>query len=175
AAFRDRRPRVACLTLPLAGGAAYLACCQGYRPRTPLSMNEAVMWAAMFRRYGPIATMVPHLLAVGATGIVLGPFHSTAQYPDLAGIVTGLALLGLAAFAAVAGTARMHRTILAMAVLAVAPYVLVAAARANVYDLLNIGMPQAARTPRYHYVATIPLAVVLSLVLVPLVQRARAI
>ncbi len=114
------------------------------------------------------AALLGHLLAVGVSGLVLGAAQSSTSYPDTASaVVIGLVGAGVIGTAMTA-SATLRRRLFASVLLALAAYAVVAAGRAGFWSLFKVPMAKAALVPRYHYVGTLLLAVILSLVLAQL-------
>jgi predicted small secreted protein len=110
-------------------------------------------------------SMLGHLLATGLSGLVTGPFNP----PDATYVAPPMAWWTLVAFGFVLiGSLRVseptvRRRVAALALLTAAVYGLIALARANFYRLSRIPIEDAARMERYHYVATIPIAILLAI------------
>ena len=73
-----------------------------------------------------------------------------------------IAGLGLSAWR---GDWKTRRTMIAMAALAMGVYGVVAAGRAHIYIVFHVPLAKAAAEPRYHYVGTIPIVILICQVL----------
>ena len=114
-------------------------------------------------RWPSVLRMIGGLLAVGAISPLLGPLESQLPGPDLWVVgVTAVYVAAVIALALRGSTTRRHQ-LFACIVLAVSSYSMVAFGRAGLYVALKYGM--GVTVHRYHYVASIPLAVVTCLIL----------
>jgi hypothetical protein len=172
-ALAERGSQVVVLSLVAVVPVLYFGIRRLYFHFVPMPMQDAILEAVALSRYGPIAAMLWHLIGFSVTGVVAGFFLTPERYPGPAS--RGLVALFLVAVLAgvVCGDGTARRRIGALASVAVAAYALVAVGRANVYALLKVDPWVAARVPRYHYVGTIPVALLL-VVLVGQAVRGRA-
>lgn len=119
-----------------------------------------------------ILTMLAGLAAYGLTGLSAGFAFRGGPPPDAlvrpVAVVATVAVLWVLA----RGSRDTRRYLIAMLVLVAGTYGMVAMGRAVFFagDALHIGMSQ----PRYHYVGTIPLAIILGIVLAHLGARLPA-
>lgn len=106
--------------------------------------------------------MVAYLASCGLGSIVIGFFGTVDAFPPSAWIISGV-FAGAVAMTFVGSDARVRRALLACAVLAFGCYGIIAQGRAQFFqaETLAAGAAQA----RYHYVATLPFAAMLGLVL----------
>jgi hypothetical protein len=111
---------------------------------------------------GPLATTAD-LVGVGLCGLVAGFAWVPCPYPAAGAI--GLACLAalLVALGALVAAPSRRRWLLALTVLVGAVYGSVAVGRADVQASFQISSSQLARALRYHYLASIPLALLLCL------------
>jgi len=113
--------------------------------------------------YDLMAAMLVFLLGYGAVSLVLTFFYTAGAFPGalpyaaLAFFAVGFVL----AFAR--ATPRTRRQMLGLLVLTLGSYGIIAAGRAIFFRLPMMGA--AVAQPRYHYVGTIPLTVLLCLIL----------
>jgi hypothetical protein len=171
AALAERGSQVLVLSLVAIVPALYFGIRRLYFHFVPMPMQDAILAAVALSHYGPIAAMLWHLIGFGVTGIVAGFLVAPQAYPGPASrsLVASFVMAVLAGVLLGDGAAR--RRIGALASLAVATYALVAVGRANVYALLKVDPWVAARVPRYHYVGTIPLALLLVVLVGQAVRR----
>lgn len=128
------------------------------------------------RAFAPIPKMLWHLVAFSVTALLAGfSFFPETPYPSLlANVLVALY------FAALVGTlliaeAAVRKRIVAMLLLQLAVYGMVAVGRANFFILLfNAGPAVSAKVSRYHYMAAIPTVMILSLIVNELSRIARA-
>jgi len=122
-----------------------------------------------------IASMLASLVGYGIASLLVGAAAAPLPYPG----VLATAAIGAFVTVVVATLPDMdllaRRWIAALGMLVIAVYGLIAAARAAFYTALGASMTLAAAEGRYHYVATMLLALVLCLTLhaVPLPAGAR--
>jgi hypothetical protein len=117
-------------------------------------------------------------VGAGFAELVLGGMTGASDYPGPLALATVAACALLLAATAVRRPALDGRRIAAMLLVAVAAYAIIAAGRANLYlQLPTLRDPaRAAMVPRYHYLATLPLAIALAIALAVLpVPRALAV
>jgi hypothetical protein len=164
AALRRRGLRIAFLALPLVVVGLYGAFRQLHTLLAPLPIGQAIMESVAFSQYRPILAMLWHLIAVAVSGLLLGFRFSANDYPGAASHLAvacfAVALLGLLA----GSDAATRRLCVALAVLSLGAYAMVAVGRSNVYLMFQIAPAVSARQLRYQYVGMIPLAILLSLV-----------
>lgn len=165
AAWRQPGVRLAYLALPAVTLVAYfgLRRLAGWIEPLPFSEQVHPMSAASGLLFAP-AMLLP-LLGVAVGGSALSYFFQPEHFPDTRTWVTVAALavgLGLVAWR---GDWKERRGALAMAVLAVGVYAVLAVGRAQVYTAFNLPLARAAAEPRYHYVGTIPVVILLCLAL----------
>lgn len=164
-AWRQRGVRLAYLALPAVTLAVYFALKRLAASFEPLTTSELFAQVAAETGLWVAPAMVPPLVGVGISGLILGYLFDPRRYPDLrdwAVIVmfaTGLALIAWRA------TWPRRRQALAMVVLALGVYTVIAIGRASVFIAFHASLTQAAITERYHYIAAIPLVVLLCQIL----------
>jgi hypothetical protein len=165
AAWARAQVRTACLALPAATMALYFGCRRIAGWLEPLPLRETIHEVAALHALPVAPAMLASLLGTGVAGAVLGPFadgfgHSAALIgPTVVVFCLGLGLV------AWRGDGRARRVLIAMAVLAVTVYALIAVGRAAAYAMFNADVVEAAKAPRYHYVGTLPITVLFSLIL----------
>jgi len=161
-----RRPglRAAYLALPLVTLAVYYASRRLYLLVAPLPIAELLQEAIATRV--PLRVMLPlvgHLLGFSVSSVVLGffrpPYPSLACWAAIAAFAVGVGVVVWR------GDRPARRAALAMVSLVAAIYCVIALGRASLYNGLRIPPSGAAGYARYHYVATIPVVVLLCLVL----------
>jgi hypothetical protein len=159
-----RRPgvRLAYLALPLVTVALYF----GFRRlhgllEPPLWWEEHIVEHASLARLGNAARMLPDLVSVSVGALLRGflppPRGRGGDSGWLATVCFALALAWLLR----SGDAAMRRTVTALAILCVASYLIVAAGRVPLFPDAKLLVDQ----PRYHYVASIPIVLLMCLVL----------
>jgi hypothetical protein len=144
------------LSLPVVTGALYVAFGYLYAVYVDHQLDEMFLMHTFFKPPA-IFRMVRHLLEFGSTRLALGFAGVHVPYPglltNLVAACAGAALLAVA----VTGDARTRRLLLALALVAVAAYGIIALGRSNVYLMFKQPATVAAATPRYHYVGALPL------------------
>jgi hypothetical protein len=165
AAWRQPGVRFAYLTLPAVTLAVYF----GLRTLSawiqPFTFSENIHLMAARDGIRDIPQMLVPLVGFAVGGAGLGHAFDPARFVDgrtwvmIAALVLGL---GLAAWR---GDWKTRRSMIAMAALAVGVYGVVAAGRAHVYLVFHFPLAKAAAEPRYHYVGTIPIVILICLVL----------
>ena len=153
--------RLAYLALPVVTLAGYFALKRLAALIEPLTADE--IYQQIFAETGlwVAPAMVAPLVGVGVSGTILGYLFDPQRYPDLrdwAAIVafaTGLALIAWRA------TWPRRRQALAMVVLALGVYSVIAIGRAALLIVFQASLTWGASAARYHYIATIPIVVLL--------------
>jgi hypothetical protein len=163
-AWRRPRMRVAWLLLPVLTLALYFAFRRLYALIGTLSLTEVLQEYMAVSGVRDLPPMLGHLLAFSVAGAILG-FFLPAAYPSPAAWGAVAVFLAGVVFVLVRGDARTRRTALAMMALGGSIYLLIAAGRSGIYAMLKISALQAAGVPRYHYVGSIPVVVLLCLIL----------
>lgn len=164
-AWRQPVVRLAYLALPAVTLGVYFALRQLSGWIEPLPFSEAVHRTAATSGLWNAPAMLLPLLGFAVGGSALGHGFEPARFPDARTWVTSAAFavgLGLVAWR---GDWKTRRAALAMAALAVGVYAVVAVGRAQVYTMFSVPVARAAAEPRYHYVGTIPVVILLCLVL----------
>jgi len=164
-AWRQPGVRIAYLALPAVTLAVYF----GLRTLSawiqPLPSSENMHLIAARDGLRDIPPMLLPLIGFAVGGAGLGHAFDPGKFVDartcvmIAVLVLGL---GLAAWR---GDWKTRRTMIAMAALAVGIYGIVAAGRAHIYIVFHFPLVKAAAEPRYHYVGTIPIVILICLVL----------
>jgi hypothetical protein len=164
-AWRQPGVRMAYLALPMVTLAVYLAVRALAQWMDPLPASERAHQALAARGLLTAPRMLLPLLGVAIGGTTLGHWFDPARFVDsrswtaIAVFVVGLGIL------AWRGDARARRTALAMGALAVGVYGVLAVGRAYGYTVFGVPLARAAAEPRYHYVGTIPIVVLVCLAL----------
>jgi hypothetical protein len=165
AAWRQPGVRIAYLALPAVTLAVYfgLRTLSAWIQPLPFAENMHLIAA----RYGlrDVPMMLLPLIGFAVGGAGLGHAFDPGRFVDARTWVTIAALvlgLGLAAWR---GDWKTRRTMIAMASLALGVYGVVAAGRAHVYIMFHFPIARAAAEPRYHYVGTIPIVILICQVL----------
>jgi hypothetical protein len=164
-AWRQPGVRLAYLALPAVTLAVYF----GLRTLSawiqPLAFSENMHLIAARAGLRDIPLMLLPLIGFAVGGAGLGHAFDPGRFVDartwvmIAALVLGL---GLAAWR---GDWKTRRAMIAMAALAVGVYGVVAAGRAHIYIVFHFPLVKAAAEPRYHYVGTIPIVILICLVL----------
>lgn len=128
-------------------------------------MSEYIHQNAALSRYQPIVVMLWHLVAFAVTGLAQGFAFVPNDYPGTASQVAAPIYLGALALVFVASDALTKRRIAALVLLCLAIYTLVAMGRSNVYLMFHYEPSASARQARYHYVGTIPIAMLFAMML----------
>jgi hypothetical protein len=160
-AWRQRGVRLAYLALPVVTLAGYFALKRLAALLEPLPADE--IYQQIFAETGlwVAPTMVAPLVGVGVSGTILGYLFDPQRYPDLrdwAAIVAFASGLALIAWRA---TWPRRRQALAMVVLALGVYSVIAIGRAALLIVFHASLTWGATAARYHYIATIPIVVLL--------------
>ncbi|HVP31600.1 MAG TPA: hypothetical protein VMW35_20820 [Myxococcota bacterium] len=122
--------------------------------------------------YGLSAVLLGPLFTFGDDGVALGPLRGVpreALLPIAWGIAAASALVWAWAFRGAAPARR--RQMLALAILPIAVYGLIALARSPMTVWFGLPLDWMASVPRYHYVATASLAGSVGLVLAEIADR----
>src|SRR5262245_38049764 len=119
----------------------------------------------------PAATLTTtaDLFGVGLLGLVASFSRTSFAQPSTLGLAGAAALLAVAG--AVWSPSARRRWLVGLGILAAAVYGSVAVGRAAVQVMFNQTAIFLAQTPRYHYVATVPLALMLTLAVATLASR----
>ncbi len=165
AAWRQPGVRVAYLVMPAVTLAVYFGLRHLAAWIEPLPFSEEVHRLAALSGLGYALVMLPSLLGFAAASSALGYLVDPERFPDprtwatIAAFAIGLGVL------AWRGDRKARRAALAMAALAVGVYAVIAVGRARVYSGFGVALARAAAEPRYHYVGTIPVVILLCLAL----------
>lgn len=164
-AWRHRLLRVLFLLLPVAIVGLYF----GYRrvaaAIAPFTFAEQYIVAQAAAPPWAGLAMVGHLLGVGTAGLLLGIFSAPLVYPGGAARAALIAAGVGVVLALLIGDARGRRQLLASLVLALGGYGTIALGRANFYAAAHWALPAAARQPRYHYAAMLPVTMAVCVLL----------
>jgi hypothetical protein len=112
--------------------------------------------------------MSAYLFSHGLTALLLGFWGASGRFSATAtSLATGTFLIALA-ITWVRASAPVRRRLAAFLITATACYAIIAAGRSQFFDLARMGA--GAAQPRYHYVGTLPLAMMLALILAHLTR-----
>lgn len=164
-AFRQRGLRLAFTSLPLVVATFYFGFRRLYWLNTPLPMAEFILGDIAFRQHLPIVSMLWHLVAVGVTGLALGFQFVPDSYPDFTSRAAVTLYFAAVVACAVASDGATRRRILALLVLCIGAYGIIAIGRSNVFLMFKVEPWVSARQSRYQYAGTVPLVIVACLVL----------
>jgi hypothetical protein len=164
-AWRQPGVRLAYLALPAVTLAMYfgLRALSGWIEPLPLSETAHLM-AAESGLWSAPAMLLP-LLGFAVSGAALGHGFDRARFLDARTWVTIVAFvlgLGLIAWR---GDPKARRTAVAMAALAVGIYGVIAVGRTQVYTMFHFPLAEAATEPRYHYLGSMPIVILICQVL----------
>jgi hypothetical protein len=162
--LRDKKVRAIVASIPVAVIALYFVSRWVFFLFEPIPASEAMTFQLAFSKLGPNVVMFGYLMAIGASGLLHGfaipqELFQPAPPPD-AVLVSVYAAVVVAALAL--GKGETRRRIAALLVASAAVYGLIALGRANTYLMWDTPPSVSARTGRYHYVGTIPLALALA-------------
>jgi hypothetical protein len=165
AGWRQRDVRIAYLALPAVTLGVYLGSGALAEWIEPLAASDKVNRAVAASGLRAAPAMLVPLLGFAVGGVTLGHWFDPARFVDArTWVAIGAFVVGLVAVAW-RGDVRTRRVALAMAALAVGIYGVLAVGRAPMYSLFHVPLARAAAEPRYHYVGTIPIVVLVCLVL----------
>ncbi len=136
----------------------------------PNRLGLYVTWASYV---GRDAAMIAALFRRGIGSILVGVFSprdAAGPGETLAVAAYAVAVVG----ALIGGDAIVRRRVVALLAVAAVAYALVAAGRAAMLSAVLGSSTTAAATPRYHYLATVPLAAILALVVAAVCDRIGA-
>jgi hypothetical protein len=163
-AWRQPGLRAAYLGLPLVTLALYFGLRRlSFLLETP-TVAEVLQEQIALTGLAAAPALLTHLMAFSAVGTTLG-FFRPVEYPSIA---TWLALVVFGAgigLVVVRGESAARRATVAMMVLAASAYLPIAVGRAGVAEMFRVTPAQMAATPRYHYVGSLPLTVLVCLIL----------
>jgi len=165
-----REPRAALVVgaVPIVVLGALFAIYGPARRLNPLPLNPSQITGSLLWSFtSPVVDhMLWHISALGLVSLVLGPAYVLTRYPT--GAIPVLVVFGAGvASVLLRGTAAQRRAVGAFLVLALACYASIAAGRATAFSVLRPNDLLAAYigAPRYHYLAQVALAVLVSLLL----------
>lgn len=148
----------------------YFALLRAYQAAAGGRAEAQMPSVAMLSDFGAIALVLARLLAMGSSRLLLGFWHDVVPDPSWTWVLLASTAALLAA--ALASSERNRRYLVAFAILAVACYGSIAAARATM--LLAFPVDTIPRIARYHYVGQLFLVLVLAAVLTPLCRAIPA-
>lgn len=164
-AWRQRRIRLAYLALPLVTVLLYVGARAIADRFEPLAFSEKMQHAMVMNGIWAAPLMLIPLLGVAIGATALGHWFVPARFvdgPTVTACVLFVLGLGVTAWR---GDARVRRTAMAMLILAIGIYGVLAVGRAGPYAVFNVPFVRAASEPRYHYLGTIPVVVLACLAL----------
>jgi len=144
------------------------------RRLNPMPLDPSQISTAMLSSLGHplVVYMFRHIAALGVFSLVTGPAYTLMRYPQ--GAVPILVVLGGGVtWVLVRGTMATRRAVLAFLILAVACYASIAAGRGLAFSFLRPDdlIRAYLGASRYHYLAQIALALVVTLVLAEIGPR----
>ena len=160
-----RRPglRAIWITLPLVTLAVYFVARRAYLLIAPVPVTELLGEVMVWNGVYALPPDVAHMLGFAVASVVLGffrpPYPSPGCWAAIGAFCAGVALVVWR------GGWQARRSVLAMVLLATSTYAVIALGRAALYAGLHIPPWAVAGFERYHYVATIPVVVLLCLAL----------
>ena len=113
----------------------------------------------------PVARMLVHLGGFGISSLMVAIATWPLRYPGALADVAIAIFTGGTMLALILSTRAERGALLAFALLAVATYGVIAAARASLYPSLAVPLETAAAVPRYHYLGPVWLSVMVCLAL----------
>jgi hypothetical protein len=172
--LRNRTSALIVALVPLIVTGAMFALYGPARRLNPLPLTPSqISMATISNIWNPaVVHMFGHITALGVSSLVTGPAYALIGYPQ--GAVPILAVLGgCVAWVFVRGTPASRRAVLAFLVLAVACYASIALGRGPAFSVLRpTSLLQAyIAASRYHYLAQVALALVVTLVLGEIARR----
>jgi hypothetical protein len=164
-AWRQPGVRLAYLALPAVTLALYfgLRALSGWIE--PLPFSELVHVAAAKSGLWSAPAMLLPLLGFAVNGAARGHAVEGERFLDARTWVTIVAFvlgLGLVAWR---GDSKARRTAVAMAALGVGIYGIIAVGRTQVFTMFHYPLAEAATEPRYHYLGSMPIVILICLVL----------
>ena len=163
--WRQPGVRIAYLALPAVTLAVYFGLRSLSAWIQPLSFSENMHLIAARDGLRHIPRMLLPLVGVAVGGVGLGHAFDPRTFVDARTWVTIALLIAGLGLSAWRGDWKTRRTMIAMTALAVGVYAIIAAGRAHVYLMFHYPLAKAAAEPRYHYVGTIPIVILICLVL----------
>jgi hypothetical protein len=115
------------------------------------------------RYYNLISVMLVYLLSYGIASLVLGFYFVAGKYPTVLPIAASAVFVLLLALVLWRAAPPVRRWLAGLLLLALGSYMVIAAGRAIFFLIPTMGY--AVVQQRYHYVAPIPLAIILCLML----------
>lgn len=163
-ASRHRALRAACALLPFATLASYFALRRLSVLLAPLPWEERMHEAVALQSLPYVPGMLAHLLAFPTAATILGFFVPPAYPSAAASALVGFVAAGVG-LVLWRGDAATRRTALAMIVLALGAYAVIALGRSGLYAAFDVPPSTAATVTRYHYAGVVPIVVLLCLAL----------
>jgi hypothetical protein len=154
--------RLGVFLLPVVVLAGYVAVHELYAMAFGAPTDVALMFLlGMLSYWTNVVHMLLHLFAAGMTALVASFAHLPGTYPDATGYAVAASFTAAFFLGLAASGARERRLLLALAVVTFAAYAVIAAGRGTFFAKNYLMRAYGAAEPRYHYVATIPLAAIL--------------
>jgi hypothetical protein len=162
---RTRRVQVVSFALPLVTLALYLGLRRLYTYIAPISDVEA--WQMNFVRgsLAGVPAVLGQLLGFSVASSVRGFAMAPATYPDAASVAAIAAFASGVALMLAYGEPDLRRAALAMGILALGIYGVIAVGRAYHYVVFHLAPARIAAEPHFHYAGTIPIVVLLCLMI----------
>jgi hypothetical protein len=145
----------------------------------PVAPSGDLSLPTMLRALPQALVLYVYLVGFGAAALLFDLLGRSEQWPAWSAAAGGGVLSGLLVAGWIRGTPRLRRCLAASSFLVLAVYAAVAVGRAYVYEQFHVSSAVAAASPRYHYLATALLAVVVMTAIAgldgsPLARRAVA-
>lgn len=162
------RARIIALATPVVVVSVYFAWRALFGAYEALPRDEPNLGSSV-GRLGPPIEMLGSLLAVGISSIFRGYDFTPLGYPTVQWWLV-VAYWSLAWTAFVVGNPALRRRMIALFLMALAVYGMIALGRANVYLMFGTKPAEAARELRYHYVGSIFVVMAFMLALARVMQ-----
>ena len=168
-----RRVQVVSFVLPLVTVALYLGLRRLYAHIAPISVLEA--WQLSFARasLAGVPAVLGQLLGFSVAASVRGFAMVPATYPDAASVAAIAAFASGVALMLAYGEPDLRRAALAMGILALGIYGVIAVGRASHYVLFHLAPARIAAQPHFHNAGTIPIVVLLCLMTEQVARRSH--
>jgi hypothetical protein len=160
-----RRVQVVSFALPLVTLVLYFGLRRLYAYIAPMSALE--VWQMLFARasLGGAPAVLGQLLGFSVATSVRGFAMAPGTYPDAASVVAIAAFASGVVLVLASGKPDLRRAALAMGILALGIYGVIAVGRASHYVMFNQAPARIAAQPHFHYAGTIPIVVLLCLMI----------
>ena len=169
--LRPRRVMMLFLSLPVVVVALYVVVNAVYVLGYGGSVRSVAYSVGTLRFAEPLVRMVAYLVGTGMAALVAGFVVPAAALRGTPALVGLLLLATAVAGAAARGSRGERRTLLALALLPLAAYGMIAIGRAHIALAFGESLVEAATVPRYHYVGSLGLTLLAGVVLTRLDDR----